>query len=375
MENPAVDSPQIASLSVEMKQYLETKLSEDSFYYLSIKDGVLRGPPPTQEQVQTYVKRWRTKHRDDTVKPVIDFCRASFYNGQSSETRSSTDLLVFCDIEEDVDNTGHYSPSIGDGSDNQPMRVGLTSYGLLEAYLSVQCDPRATTVLHVDSTHNTVNTRYLVFILGISDPSGRYFPMVYYCSSQRRTQDTVWCLAFIKRVLRERFAATFSPNFVMTDADDAQYNASVDQLPTSCILMCWFHVSQNIKYKTQRLPAITRKMIFRDFNTLHFCTSMQEYRTKKDSIISCWSSYYNDFPRFKKIAKQLINQWIQCINPVTRHVEDSRFSKWQIFHSPPGYAVTNNPLEQYHKTLKIIANTLSSHEISGLIASLTYRHA
>ncbi|POM70170.1 Hypothetical protein PHPALM_13437 [Phytophthora palmivora] len=267
MENPAVDSPRIASLSVEMKQYLETKLSEDSTIVPYILFSF------------TYVKRWRTKYRDDTVKPVIDFCRANFYNGQSSETRSSTDLLVFCDIEEDVDNNGNYSPSIEDGSDYQSLRVRLTSYGLLEAFLAVQCDPRATTMLHVDSTHNTVNTRYLVFILGISDPSGRYFPMVYYCSSQRRTQDIVWCLAFIKRVLRERFAATFSPNFVMTDADDAQYNASVDQLPTSCILMCWFHVSQNRKDKTQRLPTITRKMVSRDFNTFHLFTSMQEYGT------------------------------------------------------------------------------------------------
>ncbi|POM64042.1 Hypothetical protein PHPALM_20489 [Phytophthora palmivora] len=372
MENPAVDSPRNASLAVEMKQYLEAKLSEDStlFPYILFsfvceksKDGVFWGPPLTQELVQIYVKRCRTKHRDDTVKSVIDFCRANFYNGQSSETRSSTDLLIFCDIEEDVDNNGHYSTSIGDGSDNQPLRVGLTSYGLLEVYLAVQCDPRATTVLHVD---NTVNTSYLVFILGISDPSGIYFPMVYYCSSQRRTQDIVWCLAFIKRVLRERFAATFSPNFVMTDADDAQYNASVDQLPTSCILMCWFHVSQNIKDKTQSLPTITRKMIFRDFNTLGFCTSMREYRTKKDSILSCWSSYYNDFPRFKKIAKQLITQWIQCINPVTRHLEDSRFSKWQFFHSPPGYAVTNSPLEQYHKILKIITNTVRATPIELL---------
>ncbi|POM70296.1 LOW QUALITY PROTEIN: Hypothetical protein PHPALM_13285, partial [Phytophthora palmivora] len=187
-------------------------------------------------------------------------------------------LLLFISKTHTIYN-GNYSPSIEDGSDYQSLRVRLTSYGLLEAFLAVQCDPRATTMLHVDSTHNTVNTRYLVFILGISDPSGRYCPMVYYCSSQRRTQDTVWCLAFIKRVLRERFAATFSPNFVMTDASDAQYNANVDQLPTSCILLCWFHVFQNRKDKTQRLPTITRKMVSRDFNTFHLFTSMQEYGT------------------------------------------------------------------------------------------------
>ncbi|ETL35502.1 hypothetical protein L916_12368 [Phytophthora nicotianae] len=27
---------------------------------------------------------------------------------------------------------------------------------------------------------------------------------------------------------------------------------------------------------------------------------------------------------------------------------------WQAFHPPPGYAATNNPLEQYHKTLMLV---------------------
>ncbi|POM67134.1 Hypothetical protein PHPALM_16906 [Phytophthora palmivora] len=158
MENPAVDSPREAYLYVEMKQYLEIKLPEDSTIFPFMM-AFIGGPLPTQEQ--------------------------------SSETRSSTDVLIFCDTEECVDNNGHYSPSIEDGYDIQLLRVGLTRYGLLEAYLAVQCGPRPTTVLHVDSIHNTVNTRYFVFILGISDPSDFHGLLLFISKTHTR-----YCLMF-----------------------------------------------------------------------------------------------------------------------------------------------------------------------------------
>ncbi|POM78662.1 Hypothetical protein PHPALM_3779 [Phytophthora palmivora] len=228
-----------------------------------------------------------------------------------------------------------------------PMK-GWSFVILLEAYLNVQTDPRFTTVLHIDNTHSTVNTRYPVFVLGISDPSGRYFPIVYYCSSQPNADDIKWILAFLKRVFQERYA------YVMTDADDAQFNASSTDLPTTTSLMCWFHVSQNIKDKTQHLPRVTRTMIFRDFNRLHFCSSRENYIIQKDRVLAAWESAYSFTAQFKKVGQYLVAQWIQVLHRETQIGEESRFSKWQIFHTPPGYATTNHPLEQYHRTLKIV---------------------
>ncbi|OWZ12462.1 hypothetical protein PHMEG_00014373 [Phytophthora megakarya] len=69
----------------------------------------------------------------------------------------------------------------------------------------------------------TVRQRYNVFILGISDPCGRFFPVVDYCESQRRAEDVPWCLAYIKRVILRLVLNPFASQFIMTDADKAQH--------------------------------------------------------------------------------------------------------------------------------------------------------
>ncbi|KAG3066760.1 hypothetical protein PI125_g23797 [Phytophthora idaei] len=155
MLESAIESPQEPHLSEEMKLYADTKLSEDSTIYPlvlfaficeKINDGVFCGPPPTQEHVQSYTKRWRAKHRDDTVQLVVEFCAQAMYSSELTEDRTTSDRLIFCDI---VEEDGLKVPFVGDGSDSQPMRVGITCYSLLEAYIAVQSDPRCTTVCGV----------------------------------------------------------------------------------------------------------------------------------------------------------------------------------------------------------------------------------
>ncbi|KAF1794520.1 MULE transposase domain [Phytophthora cactorum] len=336
MLESAIESPQEPHLSEEMILYADTKLSEDStifplvlfaFICEKVNDGVFCGPPPTQEHVQSYTKRWRAKHRDDTVQPVVEFCAQAMYSSELTEDRTTSDHLIFCDI---VEEDGLKVPFVGDGSDSQPMRVGITCYSLLEAYIAVQ---------------------------RISDPSGRYFPIVYYCASQGRADDIAWILAYLKKVLRERYAVTFEPRYVMTDANDAQYNAFVRELPSTTILMCWFHVSQNVKEKIRGFDGVTSKMIFCDLNRLHFCISRDEYQLQKQRTLAAWRSTFNFCPRFKRVSKSLISQWMEHTSSETQETVESRISKWQIFNSPPGYAATNIPLEQCHKTLKIVNKT------------------
>ncbi|OWZ17734.1 hypothetical protein PHMEG_0008275 [Phytophthora megakarya] len=68
----------------------------------------------------------------------------------------------------------------------------------------------------------------------------------------------------------EIFTIRFAPNFIMTDADNAQFNACSSQLPDSKILMCWFHVCQNVKghITKAKLAPVTIDMISRDLNIL-----------------------------------------------------------------------------------------------------------
>lgn len=181
----------------------------------------------------------------------------------------------------------------------------------------MQQDPRCTSLLHVDSTHNLVRQRYSVFIIGYSDCCGHYFPLVYYCSSQRRSEDVAWCLSYLKRVMLQLFGIRFSPQYMVTDADNGQYNACTRELPTTNILMCWFHVCQNVWKKVRKLPKQQRDRIFSDLNDLHFCRTENEFDLKKVGIILEWKAQARTCPRFQAVTGKIRRQWFD--NP--------RFSK------------------------------------------------
>ncbi|KAE9047583.1 hypothetical protein PR003_g1027 [Phytophthora rubi] len=71
------------------------------------------------------------------------------------------------------------------------FRIGLTCFNLLVNCVTVQRDPRCTTILHVDSTHSVVKQRYPVFVFGISDCCGILFPIVSSRTSRRTGEDVV----------------------------------------------------------------------------------------------------------------------------------------------------------------------------------------
>ncbi|OWZ16470.1 hypothetical protein PHMEG_0009740 [Phytophthora megakarya] len=180
-----------------MKMYVQERLNSNrsitahilfTEFAVKVKTKEMQGPAPKKDQVRGFFKRWREKDRDDSMQPVEEM-GAQF-----------------------IRENGQIVPDLGDASDEYPFRMALTSFSLLEAYTEVQQDPRCTTILHVDSTFNMVRQKYSVFILGISDSCGHYFPL-----------------------------------YVMTDADKAQHKALSATLPSTTILMCSFHVTQHIE--------------------------------------------------------------------------------------------------------------------------------
>ncbi|POM69698.1 LOW QUALITY PROTEIN: Hypothetical protein PHPALM_13993 [Phytophthora palmivora] len=93
--------------------------------------------------------------------------------------------------------------------------------------------------------------------------------------------------------------------FIMTDVDNAQFNAFSSQLPDSKILMCWFHVCQNVKdhISKTKLAPVTINMIFRDMNNLHFARTEEVYLSKRAHITSYHNGYYTqDSPVGKRIT-------------------------------------------------------------------------
>ncbi|OWY98342.1 hypothetical protein PHMEG_00030915 [Phytophthora megakarya] len=184
---------------------------------------------------------------------------------------------------------------------------------------------------------------YVVFAFGYSDCSGHFFPLVYFCTSQKRAIDIGWCIRYTKPVCLDACGIVFAPQFVMMDADKAQFNACVTGLPHSIVLMCWFHVTKNVWKKAQEfnVEANDTKSVFADMYDMHYASEV-EYPTIKTVILIKWSNYAVNSP-LRKLTEHVTKLW----------VNSHRFSRWQVFRTPSGYAATNNPLEQYHRTVKI----------------------
>jgi hypothetical protein len=71
-------------------------------------------------------------------------------------------------------------------------------------------------------------------------------------------------------------------------------------------------------------------------HNLHMSKSSQEYEER----VQGFRKIYNR-KLYKTVYDYVTKQWI-----------DNRFSKWQIFHSPPGYANTNSNIESFNRQIK-----------------------
>jgi len=127
------------------------------------------------------------------------------------------------------------------------------------------------------------------------------------------------------------------------DSSDATYNAVESVFPNSMILMCYFHMKQNIlkncqsMFKTEEEFNILNDMIY----DIHISKSKAEYEDR----VKKFDKFYKNKSIYKQVHKYITKQWLE-----------SRFNKWQIFHSPPGYANTNSNIESFNKQIKLFTS-------------------
>ncbi|ETP31668.1 hypothetical protein F442_19491, partial [Phytophthora nicotianae P10297] len=91
--------------------------------------------------------------------------------------------------------------------------------------------------------------------------------------------------------------------------------------------------------------TLAASLFFTQYNA---CTYQRtSFDLKKANIVNNWKTIGETSARFRAVAKKIRRQWFD--NP--------RFFNWQAFHTPPGYATTNNPVEQYHRKVKLVDST------------------
>ncbi|KAG2982274.1 hypothetical protein PC123_g21775 [Phytophthora cactorum] len=220
-------TPVKRKLTQEMKNYIVGSLSAGEkttatrLYTLIctlVDNNAMTGPAPKGTQMRDFVKNWR-KNPKDSMAPLIALCDGRRYDQQDPATLLDTEMVILCDSQPNSHpgDTGLVS-YFGDGSTSYPLRVGMTCLRMMKNYIDEQNSPNCTSILQIDGTHNMAINEYVVFAFGYSDLSGHYYPMAYFCTSQKRAIDIGWCIQYIQRVCMDVSGVPFSPEFVMMDA-------------------------------------------------------------------------------------------------------------------------------------------------------------
>ncbi|KAE9118858.1 hypothetical protein PF007_g8778 [Phytophthora fragariae] len=324
-----------------------------------IANTELRGPEPSYNQVEYFLRVWRDNHPGADTHQVSSAIDPSLYDEVGIHERSPRAVVYFSEA---VRDEGRWVSRVGVGTEDDPYRIGLTCYQLLYDYVQVQTNPDVAVIVHIDSTFNTVKQKYPAFVIGYSDRCGQFFPLGYFCTSKRKNADVGWCLRHLQRAILDTFHVHFQPEFVMTDADKAQYKASRNELPSSRVLMCWYHVTANV-YKQARSRSVSLEetdKFFEDLYDLHYVPE-DEFEDLKTKILARWAALPAGSAAFK-MGCYVKKSWI-----------DGKFCDWQAFLTSKGCVATNNPLEQYHKTYKIVSNkpkAIPLQMLEGMNASL-----
>ncbi|KAE9164883.1 hypothetical protein PF004_g29683 [Phytophthora fragariae] len=327
MDNDGPSSPIEKKLTPAMKAFISEKLDSGAkttaaklFVTISamVEASDMAGPVPERQQVVDFVKNWRRSNPKNSMAPMIEICDGHLYDQQDVTSLSGRAMIILCDTQPDAESNTNLVSHLGDGSEAFPFRVGITCLQLIRGYVSVQNREECTTLLHVDSTHSMVINGNSVFAFGYSDQSCHFMPLAYFCTSQKRKIDIGWCIRWIKRLCAEACGAVFAPRFVMTDADKAQFNACVTELPTCTVLMCWFHVTQNVwKYVRQfHVSKEETRESFEELYDLHYAPET-EFESVKQRVLSKWEAIPAGSAA-RKLTQHIIRQWLNT----------HRFGRW-----------------------------------------------
>ena len=181
---------------------------------------------PDIQQVQNYVKYRRYRMGDNSNMEGVK----SFENTNKFHSHLQSNQ-IFC-----------FGVQLGKGTDDNKMRFGLTSKKLLENCVLEKG------VFHIDLTYKIIKQSYPLLVFGCYDISGQFHPIALMFLSHWELDDFEHFFKSLLNIL-EILNITFKPLFIMQDADKACYNAIKSILQNTTVLMCYFHVLQNVRKK------------------------------------------------------------------------------------------------------------------------------
>ena len=102
-------------------------------------------------------------------------------------------------------------------------------------------------------------------------------------------------------------------------------------IPWNYCLNVFFHVLYNVNKRVRTWPFQLQRIVYQGVYKLHFTKSLVELNAMIRQIQDIWNGHGNQ--NLKDFADYFFRQWCD--------VEDNMgFWRWQIYHSPSGFATT-----------------------------------
>jgi hypothetical protein len=210
--------------------------------------------------MQGYVCRNQTKCSNDIVE-VQEFVTHNLFDPARHVTNPNSFFFYGLQFDENG------KPIIGDGSEEFPFRVHLTSVALLK-YLDDR-DQNNRSVFHLDATYKLNLNRFKLVCFGRSDVTRRFHPITYMLTSKEEEVDFhIFFTELIQIALSNKIF--FQPYYIMQDAAKASAAAVSKLFPGAYILMCWFHLKKCVKDNLHRLAPKYHDLAIKGVNSLHF---------------------------------------------------------------------------------------------------------
>jgi hypothetical protein len=190
-------------------------------------------------------------------------------------------------------------------------------------------------VYHKDSTYKLIRNGFMVYVFGKTDLQHKFHHIVIGIYSHEQEQDFDHLYENLIKY-SSKIDLEFDPDYIMQDACQASYN-SANSYFNATILMCYFHVMQNIKKKMSSFNNKLQDQIKLEIHNIH----MSKTKVKCYELMNEMLQKYKD--THKEFVTYLTNQWFK-----------GDFKRWKIHESPPGYAATNSSIEGYNNKIKRI---------------------
>jgi hypothetical protein len=307
---------------------------------------------PALGKLQNFVAHYRKTEMNNTddIEVVTALIREQAFCGEETETAA----FSFSSNVDEFD-----LPSVGDGSDEDPFIIGFTTKRLLKR---LDRDP-STFVFHLDATYKLNSLDYPLFVCGISDNARSFHLVALFVTSQEQEAHFAAMLNSLRVIYTKVVRKPLILRYILGDACRAQYNAVVDVFRgiEMDYLMCFYHVMANVNKHINRdftsLSPTKKAMFIADIYDMHYATNEAQYHAVKLAAEMRWEQDDG----VAALGRYFHNEWLSGC-----------FTEWQCFHTPVGYATTNNPVEQFNGKIKHGYGIRCRLKLGFLIGKITH---